>query len=55
MLAIDVAVVAALAVGAGVVAVVVWTFGRLRRSDRSSQVRNHQPAGGSERCLIDIP
>jgi hypothetical protein len=30
MLAIDVAVLAALAVGAGTVAVVVWTFGRLR-------------------------
>jgi hypothetical protein len=30
MLAIDVAVTVALAVGAGTVAVVVWTFARLR-------------------------
>ena len=36
MLVIDVAVVAALAVGAGTVAVVVWTFGRLR-AERSAQ------------------
>ena len=30
MLVIDIAVIAVLAVGAGTVAVVIWTFGQLR-------------------------
>jgi hypothetical protein len=45
MFAIDVAVLAALAVGAGTVAVVVWTFGRLRAYDSVATEAN-SPADG---------